>query len=768
MQKKNDDKHIKIFEKIINKNGKIRKDENNDVTNWIWYNVRNNIKITEPKWLVKLLDKLYCSDLFSETFYINLTNIRTLKKNIIIDPVNYICTIFRAYSTKENISANYTFMYSLDKKYYSILGLAKVEESPVKIMYCSRPSLSSQDGEYRNGILSIYQLKLLENIYSKIYQDIEIYLIEKNERLQLSLEYENFHPQLKIEQSAESLDQSIVNERLLMRFYIQFWLVEIYNLSIGMQENHINSKFNIIFFTDIKEDINMLKFLIEKYSQEYIDKLVIYMSTPVRQIIKTSSENIIEITNYAMGQKLRPLNVNEVQEPLNIKYSSWREIVLSQYASDLIANFISPNFAIFIDWFYIKNTKKGLFDNEQQYKKLEYSDRSELIVRKLRETQRLTYMNDWFKNKNTNKYLNDTFQILDNKIENPVEFVKSNLMMSNVTLGYIIEYVGRTFIDIPFLSKSKVWISKARDILGNKIIFVKYMFDIIYGLLSLNVKCGMIQGDLHLNNATIKITTSSKIFSKNPHALYNIYGYNFLLPHWGTYACIIDFSRGIVIPENIKEKIYIKNSDEYLEFIDDQVNRIITKYQDTFPSFVQTNKERILELIKNDFKIFFKVYSAIDIYDFAGKLEKYLTDKTLKENLLLLKKITKIAEHYLTSIMLSVLNNKDTQIEWPMFQILKECFIDNIINMDEEPKNISIIDYWEFDKPLSYSFSNYNKFPPVLKNESGMHDIKHPEKIKPIDYFEFINDHRLKYEKYRQSCMEMVNFIAQRHQDKYK
>jgi hypothetical protein len=760
-------KVVSKYIKIYSQDAKTRQEQNKWYNNFINLIIKKSNYAEEPLWLKHRLDELYSNDNYYQSYYKNITVLDTLKKSIVVDPVNYICTVFRAYSIKENISANYAFMYSLDKKFHDILGLADVDITPVKIMYCARPALISQDGEYRNGILNMSQLYTLEKKYAYIYQDVELYLTQKNEKSELNLEYENFHPQLKIEQSAEVLDQVIVNDRLMIRFYIQFWFIEVYNLSTGMQENHTNIKFNKIFFSDIKEDIAMLKFIIDKYGKEKIDEMILYMSTPI--VTKTAEGGKLGLATYALGQKLRPLNVSEVQEPFNIKYQAWREIFFNQYVNDLIANFISPNFPLFIDWFYIKNSKKGLFDNEQQYNKLEYSERSEIIVRKLRETQRLTYMSDWFRNKNKSKYLNDVFKSLDHKIDSPIDFTKNNLMMSNVTLGYIIEYVGRTFADILILNKSKVWTTKVRDILNNHSVFKKYIFDVIYGLLSMNMKMGMMQGDLHTNNVTIKTNNNAVITDKNPHALYKIFDYYFIMPHWGTYSCIIDFSRGIIIPENIKDRLSIfKNSDEYLEFIDDQTERIIKKYQDVFPSFAKTNSERILDMIHNNFEKFFKVFTAMDIYDFSSKLEKYLDKHMIDDNVNLLRKIKKISEHYLTSIMLSILNNPNTEVEWPMFQILKECFIDNIININNKPEKISIIDYWILDKPIQYSFSSYNKFPPHMKDEVGIKNPDMPNKVTHIDYFDIINERRQKYERYKHKCMGMVNYIAERHQHKYK
>jgi hypothetical protein len=550
-----------------------------------------------------------------------------------------------------------------------------------------------------------------------------------------------------------------VEDNLVMNFFCIFWFIEIYSLSIGLQENHINPKFNQLFFQRLDEDIKEFNSICKKFGDQFIKDLIEFCTLPVYKRITAHGQLV---TSYhSVGQKLRPLNVGEVQQPFNIIYDPWREIFLSFRAADLLANAICPSFAVFVDWFYIKNSKKGLFDNEQQYQKLEFSERASTITRKLRETQHITYMRD----KNAKKFLNNMFQILYDKIEDPIDYTKANLMMSNVTLGFVTENVGRTFYDFPALEESKVWTNAVGHILKDESIFRKYIWDVCYALLSLNIKCGITHSDLHLNNVTINnLDTASK--TKEPWVVYNVLGYWFSFQTKGPYACIIDFSRGTIHPDMVEKYPYFSDRDDFDKFVDQQNIRMMHVLEQSIPTFMKIHSEKVLELLKNNFDKFYMIYSAIDTYNFCTKLLKYLSGSTTKTNIELLNHIVKLSEHFLTHVMLKVINNPQMTIEWPILTILKECFTDNIFNK-QIPQKWNIIDVWVLDKPMKYSLEKYEKWPVLLQEVHGMKDLKDPKSIYLLKNVTWTDELRKGYERFRKQQMTMIKYIAQRHKEKY-
>jgi hypothetical protein len=761
---------------------KSKKDEKRDFDRWLAYTfTRMNTSDAVSSWIHEKLKRIYRFDR-DESFLQKIKKMRRLKKTMFIDPVNYICTVLTARSLKTDVSANYGFIYSSDVKYNNKYMPDKFTKNPVCISYCIAPSLMSTDGEYRNRLFKFGQFLIIDERYSGMMEWLEKSMVHKIERYDLSLETENFYPQIGHEYLAEQLDHYLVEHAVLLKFFAIFWLIEVYNRSVDMQENHINPKFNQIFFSHLDEDLKEFASLKAKFGEKLVLEMVHYCTSPIMQ---RATDKALYTVPHSVGQKLQPLNVGEVQEPLNIYFSPWREIYLSSLASDLLANLICPSFAIFVDWFYIKNSKKGLFDNEQQYQKIEFSERALVITKKLRETQRITYTRD--PKTDERVPLNAMFRELHDKIEDPVDFAKAHLLMSNVTLGFATENVGRTFADIPILEKSKKWISRVGS-MRDDWVFRKYAWDMCYGLLCLNTKLGITHSDLHLNNGTIN-DIDTPVMDPKARVLYQINGLWYALRTHGPYACIIDFSRGTILPQKVEKYQHWPDRQAYEDFVDAQNRAMIRKLEDTVPTFMKINRDKVVELQRDHFMKFYKLYTAVDPFDFFSRVSKGLNIISAKSKALT-DKITKISEHYLTNIMIKVLTNPDLEVEWPLQVILRECFTDEIFNPTIPQKDWFVTDMWLYDRPdvatnldrtecavsaLPYTLSSFACWPPILKTEYGLPAKKEGDETLPenetgkyrIQSVAHMDATRQDYERYRREQMKMVHYIAQRHQEKY-
>lgn len=771
MSKQKDDKRVAKLDKTA----KDKEREKDDFDRWLAYMfTKMNTADYVPEWVHKKLREVYRFDR-DNSFIHQVKKMRRLKKGTFIDPVNYICTVLTARNVKTGITANYGFIYSTDFKYYNRYSMHKAAKNPVFFSYCIAPSLLSADGEYRNRLLKFEQFAFISETYAREIESLEKNMAHKIERYELSLECENFFPQIEHEALAEQLDYYLVQYAVQAKFFALFWLVEIHSLSINMQENHQNPKFNQIFFTHLEEDLREFKELVKKFGQKRIDEMVEYCTTPV---FRRNIDGAIYTVQHSVGQKLRPLNVGEVQEPLNLLFSPWLEIYLARLTSDLLANAICPSFAIFVDWFYIKNSRKGLFDNEQQYQKLEYSERALAITKKLRETQRITYLRD--PKTDERKPLNAMFQILYDKIDDPIEYSKANLLMSNVTLGFVSEDVGRTFADIPILAKSAKWTARVGDILKTDWVFRKYVFDVQYALVSKNIHLETTHSDLHLNNCTINDRVGGDV-DPEARVLYCIRGTWYALRARGPYACLIDFSRGTIHPKRVEKYAHWPDRSSYDEFVTLQNHRMINKLEQTVPTFMKINKDKIVELQRTQFDKFYRIYTAVDGYDFATRMSKAFGKLVSKASIALVDRIAKICEHHLTNIMLKLVNNPDLDVEWPMLTVIFECFTDDIVDINAVQK-WPVIDMWLFDRAtadktdattsaLPYSLERFDSWPPMLKKEYGLPLAKDGEADisarYPIESTAYMDGLRLDYEKYRKEQMRMIDYIAQRHQEKY-
>ena len=101
--------------------------------------------------------------------------------------------------------------------------------------------------------------------------------------------------------------------------------------------------------------------------QNYIDAVSIIINDSNETIKQLDARGAFEADDE-VGTFFR--NLKEIQDPLKLRYNSWREYLVSNVCNNLVINCISPSFSIILDWFYIKNSKKGLYDNKTQFDKI--------------------------------------------------------------------------------------------------------------------------------------------------------------------------------------------------------------------------------------------------------------------------------------------------------------------------------------------------------------------------------------------------------------
>lgn len=723
-----------------------------------------------------------CKTLISFAYYID------------IDIVNTICIAFKIKDSISDIDATFSLAYfemthrreniklkTYDKSGYQIPG------SSTKSRYFTiGPSYSSKDGEYRAGMISYDNINIIKStpIIQNIFQDIFEYINKKSIQRGWVFLKEYFFP--------TDEKKIIQNELEYNSFQIQFelfnltWFNTMYNLYLNFVENHINNKFKKIMFKHSKEDLVFFKSLIKKYSIEQME-LLRYLSNNVLtgKVLKSRSKNKI-------GQKIIPLSIAEAQNPFDIRYKPWCEYLISLYLSDFIVNKISPGFFITNSWFYIKNSRKGLYDNDIQYEKMHRSDLAIQITELLTRAQIYTQENIINKkklnktiNKTINTYISEKFKILHNKIQDPVDYAKEEIIMSNVTLCIISEYVGRTIWDVILSSKTSNYYNKLIGepfSLAGYPIFTKYMFELCYNLYCMNSIAGIIHGDLHLNNATINsinYNSSTRNINdiKDPREMYIIGDENeqYIFKTTGYFLCLIDFSRSIILPEKIGNfidpslpKTFNTNKD-MKQFYIDQSERLLRIYLN-YTSDNESQRDDLIILFKNSFEAVFKLLTSLDVFGFTDKLLKLfrVNDSSIIKPhincIKLLERLNKISQRFFIEEMNNLIANKSyektvLEMEWPLQIIIKNCFYENsIFNTDTG----EIINIFNCNNKLKYSLNKLNKYPPVV---SCFKEIINNKEISK-DNTDFIKL-RKNFEKEKEKGIKTVNFIASRQRQKH-
>lgn len=695
-----------------------------------------------------------------------------------------ICTTFKVKDLTENIDTIYSFGYfervSKNKKTYKKIS-SVVHNTEYRYRYfVNGGSFISKDGEYRVGMISYHSVNEIKRkpVIQNLFHDIKDYVRKSLFERNMVLIKEYFYPtndKKNIEIELEYYSYELQHELFAIT-----WFNTIYKHYLNIVENHLNENYKKIMFKYAKEDITFLNILIKKYKKNVIEKLR-FMSNHV-----FTNTNNTENYNMAtkVGQKIIPLTISEIQNPFSIEYKPWREYLISAKLSDYVINNVSPGFFITGTWLYIKNSRKGLFDNDIQYEKMRTSELAIQITELLHRSQLFTHENigkSTIKKgkRQVNTFFSKKFKILYDKIQDPIEYAKNEIIMSNVAFCMMSEYVGRTLWDVISLSESSPYynnlIGKPFTESGYKY-FAKYMFELCYNLLCINSISGIIHGDLHLNNLTLKALLYKQLKNisdiKNPSVLYVIGDVNnqYIFQTVGYCLCLIDFSRSIILPEKINQlkNNFLPKSHEIINniksFQDEQVNRMLNMYLQYVPDH-SLNTDDLFLLFKNKFNASFKLCTTLDLFSVVQKLLNLFKSSNVKhkphyECIKLLQNLYNSSQRFFTEEINKLLNYKDyekvvLEMDWPIKMIIESCFSNFIIN-----NNIGdIIDIYNINNELTYSINALSQFPPqLLVSEYNKKNNKDPTKF-------FIEARKL-YEKEKDEGFKTINYIAIRQKEK--
>ncbi len=741
--------------------------------------------------------------LSSSSSFARTIPIEFAKLYIMLDRVDLICTVFRL--KLNDVHINYSYLYSSPYNYFPHKLNSKTNKKLYHRYACFGPSLESHDGEYR------YRFNEPDRILDYVSDDADlmglwkdlckfIKIKMKNEELAIFVDY--FYPTIDIENDYNYiLETDVENNDYKINFLVISWFSELVNINAKSQQNHINEKFNDVLFSQSNIDTKFIKQMIVKHGKSIIDKfyyVVIHMTTT--RVTQTP----------IFGQKIVPLNLSEVENPLNIQGKPWNEIYINNVINSLVVNVISPSFPILSDWFYIKNTNKSLFDNKKIYEKMENSENAKLISKKLAEAQRQIYHTGMY---HKEEKILPIYKELYHNVEENIDLSKA-LSMSNVALCIISEYIGRTIADIPHLISQSFRSNIFSNTFSSISYFRKYMFDIIYSLFCMNSKCGIIHGDLHLNNAVVQIRLpeNESISSDNVHVVYimdsksidittqaKVYNgitssqsvyetisthknkFQFILPHEFMYWSIIDFSRSTVHPDFINLDAFPNemgnitiSKDMKEKYINKQRRQIEKGYISIIESFDENIHNKLKIGLIDNFDSIWKLYTAVDIYKFSkflmAKLASTTNIKIDPQCIKLLKKINDIAYQHLNIKLEITLNEKtpSSELEYPNFDIIKECFHDCMVENTTDPKNIKLSDMYIYSNELKYSLGAYNHFPPYMQDWYGIKDLKHPSKkykLNDTNHQQFIKA-RVNLEDRQKKDMETIWLISRRQREK--
>ena len=796
--KKNINKNKKDINKNKKDNNKNKKDNNK---NLIEYDKKNKFYLIRENKKIEELSNEWCYQKYQELWKFNpMNNIKNLPINIehssiirmfnlnilkyinLYNSMDTIVIVFKLYDGNINKETNYAilFAYLYESAVIKIESKRRVNFS----FYSCGPSYISCDGEYRSKFNWFNNVEISKTIlFRQLWIDLEDYVKNKCISRKWINTISYFYPKINEERKNIEIELLIKEKKINMTLLVISWFNETYNAMFNLQEIHINENFKEIFYKYAEEDIEFLKLIIKKYDSNTIENFKSYISINNKKSLHNKIDNLY----LNQGIKMIPLNIKEVQDPIKLKYKPWREFLITQRTGDLVINAIAPGFAIIGDWMYIKNSKKGLFDNISQYKKMQHSEIAKDIVHILYEAQRNTYFAkstidvESKSEKRFKEWVSGKFKKLNEKINNSIDYCIEDIIMSELTLAFTSEYLGRTIADtIKIIEFNEKYDSYIGNPLSNKgyDYFAKYMFEICYNLYCMNTKLGIIHNDLHLNNAVLgAIYYSSykdKMKIKNPSVLYVVDNeHQYLFPTTGYYTGIIDFSRSIIHYE--KYNLFQDQSlpktynivSNVVEFKNNEINNLLNIFIQMFPSRIK-QKEELVVLFKNHYESVFRLLTTMDIYIFSLRMIKILNESNYKVNkkcIELLDQMNKLSEFYITTEMNHLINNPENYSkiilnrEYPIHTIMEKCFYEYI----NSNKKTTIIDIFVHSNEIKYSLDKYELFPPIIKEFNTIVNNKVVRNDVVSNNRKIIREY---YENIKTKNLDMMNYISKRHLEK--
>ena len=677
-------------------------------------NISRLLEITKNSWIHEFLNNMnyrYCTGLIKHL------HIYIMKYNITYEQKDYIFSVFKIYRKGRSSIIPYK-----DVQFNTIYAIvcSYIENNNVVMDYLLCGStFKSSDGEYRhhyNKISYILEVGKDENILNIIKTHVHNQLNKKD----ISFEVDHIIPKYIDKKYSQDLDKLINDNELTILLYINSWIIFIYKYNSGIVENHINDGY--------KEA--MLAYGDKEFAEKHFEPIKIYRKYIIDYKLKKKISASYKID---IGQKILALTVGEIENLYNIKSATWRELIINKMVNNLIVNNIAPNFALLNNWNIVNINSYNLWSNKSNKIRIDNSDIAKKIVKQIEEARKSTYIIDPISRKEI--YISFEMEGLSKAIDIPFEYAEKNIILSNNILAMTLEDTGRTLADFEKLLRSENYINMIiSDMLYSYDKFKKFMFDIIYPIYCMNKHLGVMHGDLHLNNITITNKTSfinrfNEPYHKNPHIIYNMNNNIYLFPYFGTNLTIIDFSRGFIHPNKLKE-LY---PNEFDDIMYNQKNKLLQLIKYELPDFYNTYENKLQFSIIKDTDKFFTISQALDIYkytkNFKSIIEQIKSIKSPNINQTMLEKeaipkldlMIDITYNYLVNNYINLFNGNEINNVNCALVIAEKLFNNNLMEnyktYYEGQLYFDFIDYFSSENELKYSMDCYDKLPSIDRLE---------------------------------------------------
>lgn len=651
----------------------------------------------------------------------------------------------------------------------SIYGMAHTIEKNIRYT-CIGPTLTSADGEYRYRFIKYHQLLNARKDYPAFFDAVDAYIMERQMSGEFNIATIVF-PSAISGMSQGEWEEFANASRLAVQLISAAWLTSNISTYFKDDDNHIYPPYRKLFTgpTDIAAFEELMPRLFaniprEGHPPEELEDLNAFLIS-INRKLTYDLDNIRKISGSLLrvGQKIAPTKINELLRFGDINFPVWKENYISRKCADIVINAVSPAFPLTGHVFLIQDSNKLLFDNPSMHNKIDAGITANEITNDLFTANAKTHI------AGTEYHLSRRFAELSRRLSSVIEFNRSYIGISDVSVCSVSEYVGRTFRDFVHYHKSPVAtltipgkpvpkeIDPKLDILADPEVFAKVLFDYLYGLYAMYDKFSFLHSDLHLNNITVDVNGRRKRDYPHVYILDND-AFVFNAGHVAGY--IIDLSRCIignaaVIDQDFGEEFgahfrrtgfinqrawIVKTLKNYLpEFIGGTSvqggDSTTPTLEEAYSGGYEINESEVERVFERHFSTAFKAIAALDFFQVSTnilrliKMEFSDAPNTIlhKENLSMVKKIAELSETHITKnlavIIQEVRNNRnpDTVELLSPTAIIKEVFADYnktdkiILKKNIDEPFIDDVFSLQTGKSLKFSTGSYDILPDLAK-----------------------------------------------------
>jgi len=288
------------------------------------------------------------------------------------------------------------------------------------------------------------------------------------------------------------------------------------------------------------------------------------------------------------GQKLIPMMRAAVVQFGNIRYPTAREVWVSETLSDFKLNGRSNAFPLMSNWSTVHGISPTMFDNDSMTRMMRTSRVVGSALEKLQHARAEVLAA-------AESGKRHQLEGLDHKMYQSVVFAEQHMLLSDVALLLVNEFVG---ITVGSLKKAPAGMFAARY--SGRTLY-STLFEIAFGCYTMHEVC--IHSDLHYHNMTVQYLWNADIFKKFKGVAVEKACYVFLggptqedayvLPVYGVCGRVIDFSRALVSPRQREAIVKHQGEEQTTVFYVEQAERMIKALERWEPAFVAKHEEKL-------------------------------------------------------------------------------------------------------------------------------------------------------------------------------